>query len=687
MRKLSIWKFAALAGLAASAPAIAGSDKVLYGPVPDWVPPAPAPEVAGNPAGGAARVVYNEVETRLDDSGSHTFTGYRVALLAPEALAAGNINLVWNPSSATETVHYLRVHRDGQVIDVLKTSPFAIYQREGKLEQAMLDGLLTANLQIPGLRVGDEIEFAATLDERDPVFPASEYGALFLADQVAPGTYRLGLQWSPDREPKIQVTSALQPAIERTGTRVSATLTDPAAFVAPTDAPARYAMGRLIEYSNFDGWADISRTFFPLYRDAAKLAAVPGLDERIAAIASEHPDAKGRARAALALVQQSVRYVYTGMNGGNWIPAPAATTWDRRFADCKGVTALLLGILERLGIAAEPVLVASNAASPIDRLLPSPAAFDHVLVRIVVDGKPYWLDGTRMGDDRLLTNQEIAFRWGLPVSAAGSALEPIAHSAPRMPSDLTFLDIDARAGVESKAKVHMVEVTRGGRGGSDRNSVARDASGDRSRAVEAFVRGRLAVPHLGCVDLQSRFGRAGIHHRWRIGPRLGNGPDTEVRHDRAALSAARRFQPAESDGAARRPGPERAVHQRSQSLCLRRHACPLARDAGQELEPDRAQDRSDHRRSRLLPAGQPLAFDGRDGAHLAHGERGDPARRSGRLQSADQGFRQQQGAGVHVARQVCRHREPGGWQASRPRQGRLGQRRRLLPGALTSRKS
>jgi hypothetical protein len=461
MRKLSIWKFAALAGLAASAPAIAGSDKVLYGPVPDWVPPAPAPEVAGNPAGGAARVVYNEVETRLDDSGSHTFTGYRVALLAPEALAAGNINLVWNPSSATETVHYLRVHRDGQVIDVLKTSPFAVYQREGKLEQAMLDGLLTANLQIPGLRVGDEIEFAATLDERDPVFPASEYGALFLADQVAPGTYRLGLQWSPDREPKIQVTSALQPAIERTGTRVSATLTDPAAFVAPTDAPARYAMGRLIEYSNFDGWADISRTFFPLYRDAAKLAAVPGLDERIAAIASEHPDAKGRARAALALVQQSVRYVYTGMNGGNWIPAPAATTWDRRFADCKGVTALLLGILDRLEIAAEPVLVASNAASPIDRLLPSPAAFDHVLVRIVVDGKPFWLDGTRMGDDRLLTNQEIAFRWGLPVSAAGSALEPIAHSAPRMPSDVTFLDIDARAGVESKAKVHMVEVTRG----------------------------------------------------------------------------------------------------------------------------------------------------------------------------------------------------------------------------------
>jgi transglutaminase-like putative cysteine protease len=49
-----------------------------------------------------------------------------------------------------------------------------------------------------------------------------------------------------------------------------------------------------------------------------------------------------RAEAALALVQDRVRYVALAMGAGGYVPADAAETWSRRYGDCKGKTALLL---------------------------------------------------------------------------------------------------------------------------------------------------------------------------------------------------------------------------------------------------------------------------------------------------------------------------------------------------------
>ncbi|WP_404482688.1 hypothetical protein [Novosphingobium sp. BL-52-GroH] len=49
------------------------------------------------------------------------------------------------------------------MIDVWEKASFEILRREDQLEAARLDGILTAVLHAPDLRVGDELEFAATL--------------------------------------------------------------------------------------------------------------------------------------------------------------------------------------------------------------------------------------------------------------------------------------------------------------------------------------------------------------------------------------------------------------------------------------------------------------------------------------------------------------------------------------------
>src|SRR3546814_5700852 len=99
-------------------------------------------------------------------------------------------------------------------------------------------------------------------------------------------------------------------------------------------------------------------------------------------------DLLDRASAALKLVQRDVRYIYVGLGNGNLTPATAEETWQRRYGDCKGKTALLLALLARLGIEAEAVLANNSGGDDgLDERLPNPGMFDHVLVRARIDGK------------------------------------------------------------------------------------------------------------------------------------------------------------------------------------------------------------------------------------------------------------------------------------------------------------
>ena len=439
----------------------AGSKTVLYGPAPKWLAPAPEPVARDKPVDGPAEVVYSDVQAHLENGRAVLHSSTRIRLLKPEALQLGNMSLVWNPSTTTTTVNKVEVWRDGRKIDVLDENRFAIFQREGRLEQAMLDGLLTANLQIPGLRVGDEIEYAWTQVEDNSAFDRNHFGGLMLPHVLLPGTFRLRLDWDEGQRTHWQPSRDIRDAIREGERSVSLVLRDPTPFNAPAEAPARYSIARLLEYSDFTAWPQVSQDLERLYAKAAQTSPGSPLKAEVERISAAYPDPHRRALAALELVQDSIRYVYTGMDGGNYTPASADETWDRRFGDCKGMTALLLALLDGLGIEAQAMMVHTNASDGMAERLPSPMLFDHVLVTTKLDGTRYWLDGTRQGEHRLLTDTEAGYRSGLPLSSRGEGLETLRYQAPQLPSELDYYDIDPSAGIKQDAKVTYTRVLRG----------------------------------------------------------------------------------------------------------------------------------------------------------------------------------------------------------------------------------
>lgn len=450
-----------LASLLAGPAAYAAGSKIQTGPAPKWAvlsEPLPVPADAA----GAVFIRRQDTEVHLDNKGQLLYNGYRIKILHPNALQLGNLSLAWNPAAGSPVVHAIKIYREGQVIDILKTASFEILRREDQLEAARLDGNLTAVLRVPDLRVGDEIEFGATLRASDPTLGKDDAGLLLLSPDPAPGRYHLRLSWEERSKPAVKMTSDMTTVAEQGANAIDYRFDNPGALTPPKDAPPRYQWQRVVEYSSFSDWHGISRHFAPLFVSASRLSANSPLRQEAARIAAAHAKPLDRAAAALKMVQQDVRYIYVGLNGGNLMPAGADETWQRRYGDCKAKTALLLALLRELGVEAEAVLVNNSGTDDgLNERLPSPRMFDHVLVRARIDGKSYWLDGTMPAVVSPTEEPVIPYQWVLPLTGQGSGLEQLGWAPASRPNEITLFEIDARAGFDKPARITNRTIKRG----------------------------------------------------------------------------------------------------------------------------------------------------------------------------------------------------------------------------------
>ena len=475
------------AACALVAGAAQAADQLQYGPPPAWVTPTPIPKtVAG--AEAAAQVVLQDAQARYGPDGDEFYTETAIKVLSAQALnSTGNISVVWSPDTETMTVHYLHIIRDGQVIDALAGGrKFAVLRRETNLELSMLDGSLTANIQPEDLRVGDIVDMAVTKQRRDPVRQGLSEGGVLLLRPGIVGRVHVRELWAASKPIRWQATDDLGKGVfARHGdqSELSFDLRDIEAPKAPRQAPLRFARLGELEVSQFQDWAAVSSLMAPLYRKASTLEPASALRAQIERIKAASPDPKVRTEMALRLVEDDVRYVALLLNLGGYTPAAADLTWSRRFGDCKAKTALLLALLNGLGIEAEPALANTAAGDALVDQLPILGSFDHVLVRARIDGKTYWLDGTRLGDRHLEDIQIPGFKWVLPVQASGAQLEKLDPPPLTTPNYERIVRLDATAGFDAAAPAHLEIAYRGDLGLAGHTGLAAMNKSDAERSL------------------------------------------------------------------------------------------------------------------------------------------------------------------------------------------------------------
>ncbi len=439
-------------------------DRPSIGPAPAWVKPVPLPAAPLESTDTPLHVLLSDQQVRFTGDTTSIYDESLILVQKPEGLRSmGSFSVQWKPDTDRITFHKFQILRGKSVIDVLgKGNTITVLRREANLEYAMLTGILTATLQPEGLAVGDMLDIAYTLDRSDPLLKGHHDLNIDVGTSGAVDHITVGAQWAPTLKMQVQSHNMPSSLLRPTPHNISLSAEKLQQLIMPQGAPARYHLGRLLALSDYQSWGDVAAIFTPLFADARKLSPNSPLLAEIAKIKAATSDPEKQASMALTLTEDAIRYLFVGLGQGNLKPAAADETWQRRFGDCKAKTVLLLALLDGLNIPAEAALVSTTRGDGLDERLPGSAYFDHVIVRAVVGGKVFWLDGTRSGDSAISQLDVPKFHWALPLRLGSTAnptkLERMVVPAQTTPTMIYDLQFDASAGLSVPAKVHA-EIT------------------------------------------------------------------------------------------------------------------------------------------------------------------------------------------------------------------------------------
>ncbi|HEY7809354.1 MAG TPA: DUF3857 domain-containing protein [Allosphingosinicella sp.] len=483
---------ALFAALLCSAAAAQAGEKVLYQPAPAWVKPAPAIE-PGKAGGDGPALVMMDAQQKLEGGQTWSYVDAATRASTSEMLSSiGTVQLPWQPAHGDLIIHRAEIIRGNERIDVLKDgSSVSVLRREQALEQRMLDGVLTATMQIEGLRVGDILRMSFSTTSKDPTLKGYAQAMMPLVAAPMPIGYgRVRLLWPKDS--KLQ-WKALAEGVTATPVTVGAyqeltvALPIPKAADKPQDAPLRFQNVPLLEATTFPDWATLAAVMAPLYETKGLIPAGSQLAGEVARIAKASSDPAIRAALALRLVQDEIRYQLMGMDSGNYVPQTPAQTWSLRYGDCKAKTLMLLALLDELGVEAEPVLANLQYGDLVPSRLPAAAAFDHVLVRATVAGETLWLDGTGSGDRLGDLGNTPGIGHVLPLRSAGAALMAVPRRVPARPEFAMDVELDHSAGLNLPAPFKAVAIVRGGAAGMLKALAAQGDKDQQAQVVQQLL--------------------------------------------------------------------------------------------------------------------------------------------------------------------------------------------------------
>ncbi|WP_404334408.1 DUF3857 domain-containing protein [Sphingomonas sp. MMS12-HWE2-04] len=441
-------------------------DKPLYEAAPGWIVPAPAFDAAKLTDADPALIVMDQ-QQRVGDGQVWEYTDQATRVISGQTLRdLGTVTIPWQPDAGDLIVHRAEIIRGGEHIDLVAAGQrFQVLRREEQLAQWQLNGTLTATLAVEGLRVGDVLRLSYSITSKDKALQGNVQTAIPLI--AAPGRAKFArarLSWPASTPLKWRgYADGLAPKVATRGgfdeIEIALPLAKPAEL--PGDAPMRFQKLSILEATSFADWRAVSKVMAPLYQTDGLIPAGSPLAGEVAKIAAKSSDPRTRAALALRLVQDETRYLFKGMDGGNYTPQKPADTWSLRYGDCKAKTLLLLAILHGLGIEAEPVVASIEMGDLVAQRLPSPGAFDHVIVRALIEGKSLWLDGTGSGNRLADIDDTPPFRTVLPLRSDGAELMPIVmHAAARPMAEITA-EFDQSAGLSLPTPFTVTFLARG----------------------------------------------------------------------------------------------------------------------------------------------------------------------------------------------------------------------------------
>ena len=291
-------------------------------------------------------------------------------------------------------IKYVRVRKaDGRVIETPQEDVQDV-PSETTRQAPMYSDIHQKQIPVKSLSVGDMLEYQISMELFKPLTPGQFWDTVnFVEDEpVLEETVELRIP----RDKYVQVTSpSLAPVTtEEAGERVYRWKRAHAVATVTKDRnlqpepPKEWSPS--IAVTTFHNWAEVGEWFRGLSKDRViPSASVKSKADEIT-LGLTTDDAK--IAAIYDYVSTQYRYIGVDFGIGRYQPHTAEEVLNNQFGDCKDKHTLLAAMLKAEGIEAWPVLV--GAGIKLNRAIPIPAQFNHVITLIPATTGNIWLDST-----------------------------------------------------------------------------------------------------------------------------------------------------------------------------------------------------------------------------------------------------------------------------------------------------
>ncbi len=366
---------------------------------PEWVEDVPLGGFASDRSGqirGGIAFLLSDRQVRKTVTGFEYFHRFAYEVVDRTGLEdAARITYSFDPTRETVSFNAIRIQRDGAEINRLADAEVTVLRQEEDLENSLIDGDLTALVQLEDVRVGDVIEYALSGVVEQELWPDELFWMAQVEWQVPLAQMHFKLSVPEELTVSYRsVSTDLEPEVVRQDgwTSYKLHVHDPKPVRLEDNLPNDYVSFGLVAFTTMDEWSDVVDWAEPLFTfdEALPEDFVAQLDE----IAANYSTPGERATHALRLVQDQIRYLGLEIGLGSHVPRAPGVTLKRGYGDCKDKSVLLVSALEYLGIDAVPALASIASGGTLPQLPPSIGSFDHVIVEFDIEGKKFWADPT-----------------------------------------------------------------------------------------------------------------------------------------------------------------------------------------------------------------------------------------------------------------------------------------------------
>lgn len=384
----------------------AGGYKAEVAPAPAWVQLEKLEHAAIklHKNNGPLRAVLFDNQFHLADQTRYN----RVVLAIADSAAldeSSQIKIAFHPEYESLRIHAISIVRNGVTLDKLADARVDFVRRETQLERQTYDGLVTAIMIMKDIRVNDVVDYSYSVQGDNPVFGNKFGEGIGLAFDIPVDKIRARFIYPAERNLFFRAhNSNVTPRIETSaGSKQIVVAADNTPAV-PFEEGARSGLDGVpwLQVSEYRDWNEVAQWAHQLFEVSGELD--PDLLTMIESLRKQGGTSEELIRRALRMVQEEVRYFGIEIGQNSHRPTHPNATLKSRIGDCKDKTLLLVTLLRKLGFQAAPALVSYGNNALVADWLPSPQAFDHVITKVDVGAKTYWLDATRTSQGGRLQN-------------------------------------------------------------------------------------------------------------------------------------------------------------------------------------------------------------------------------------------------------------------------------------------